>query len=50
MSPGGYVIVDDYGGWEPCRAAVDEYRQKQAIDEPIHTIDWTGVWWQVGAR
>ena len=50
VASGGYVIVDDYGGWEPCRAAVDDYRRERHIDDPIHTVDWTGVWWQVGPR
>ncbi len=46
VSPGGYVIVDDYGGWEPCRKAVDDYRAAHNITDPIHEVDWTGVWWQ----
>lgn len=46
VSPGGFVIVDDYGGWESCRAAVDDYRAAQAITSPIRTVDWTGIWWQ----
>jgi O-methyltransferase len=46
VSPGGFVIVDDYGGWESCRAAVDDYRAARAITAPIQTVDWTGIWWQ----
>lgn len=46
VSPGGFVIVDDYGGWASCRAAVDEYRAAHGIDAEIHTVDWTGVWWR----
>lgn len=46
VSPGGFVIVDDYGGWEPCRAAVDDYRADRGITAPIRTVDWTGVWWR----
>ena len=48
VSKGGFVIVDDYGGWAPCRKAVDDYRADRGIDDPINTIDWTGVWWQKG--
>lgn len=48
VSPGGFVIVDDYGGWESCRRAVDDYRATHGIDAPIHEVDWTGVWWRVG--
>jgi len=49
VSPGGFVIVDDYGGWEPCRAAVDDYRADRGITDTVHTVDWTGVWWCKGA-
>ena len=46
VSPGGSVIVDDYGGWDSCRAAVDDYRAERGIDAPVHTVDWTGAWWR----
>ncbi len=47
VAPGGFVIVDDYGGWPPCRAAVDDYRAGHGITAEMHQIDWTGVWWRV---
>jgi len=46
VAPGGFVIVDDYGAWEPCRKAVDDYRAAQNITEPIKEVDWTGVYWR----
>jgi len=46
VAPGGWVIVDDYGGWEPCRTAVDDYRADRGITAPIHRVDWTGIWWR----
>jgi len=46
VSSGGYVIVDDYN-WGPCRLAVDEFRQKHGIADPLSRIDWTGVMWKV---
>jgi O-methyltransferase len=46
VSAGGFVLVDDYGGWPPCRAAVDDYRAANGISAEIHTVDWTGVWWR----
>lgn len=46
ISPGGFVIIDDYGAVPACQAAVLEYRSLMGIDEPMHEIDWTGVWWQ----
>ena len=45
LSPGGYLIVDDYG-WENCRKAVEDYRAEHGIDEPIERIDWVGAWWR----
>lgn len=45
LSPGGYLIVDDYSIPE-CRQAVHDYRNANGIDEPIHEIDWTGAYWQ----
>ena len=46
LSVGGFVIVDDFGAVEPCRKAVMDYRAKFGIEDNIHQIDWTGVWWQ----
>jgi hypothetical protein len=46
VSPGGFIIVDDYGCFEPCRRAVDEFRQKHGIADPLETVDWTGVFWR----
>ena len=46
VSRGGYVIVDDYGAWEPCRAAVDEYRHTHAITDEIIEVDWAGIYWR----
>lgn len=43
---GGYVLVDDYGGWEPCKKAVDDYRAANNITSPIVEVDWTGVHWR----
>ena len=47
VSPGGYVIVDDYHAVAGCEQAVDEYRARHGIDAPMETIDWAGVYWRV---
>ncbi|TLY51148.1 MAG: macrocin O-methyltransferase [Gammaproteobacteria bacterium] len=39
VSPGGVVIVDDYGAVAACKQAVTDFRQAQQIDEPIRDID-----------
>jgi hypothetical protein len=46
LSPGGYCIVDDYGTYPACRQAVEDYRAKQKIDEPIVDIDGSGAFWR----
>ena len=46
LSPGGYVIIDDYGAVPPCKSAVDEYRAEYGITEPLEQIDWSGVFWR----
>ena len=48
LSPGGYVIVDDYGAVPGCKKAVEDYRAEHSITDPIEPIDWTGVFWRRG--
>jgi O-methyltransferase len=48
VSPGGFVIVDDYGCVPGCKQAVDEYRAEHGITAPLQEIDWTGVLWRKG--
>jgi O-methyltransferase len=46
LSPGGYVIVDDYGAIAQCKEAVTDFRAANDIIDPMETVDWTGVYWQ----
>ncbi|WP_211854964.1 TylF/MycF family methyltransferase [Plastoroseomonas hellenica] len=46
LSPGGFLIVDDYGAIPACKAAVDDFRAARCIAEPLQWVDWTGVWWR----
>ncbi|HET8548963.1 MAG TPA: TylF/MycF/NovP-related O-methyltransferase [Bryobacteraceae bacterium] len=50
VSPGGFVIVDDYGCIPACREAVNDFRAARHIREPLEIIDWTGVFWRREAR
>jgi O-methyltransferase len=43
---GGYAIIDDYGAVVACRNAVNDFRAKQGVREPLREIDWTGVFWK----
>lgn len=46
LSVGGCVIVDDYGAVKGCRLAVDDFRKNNGINDPLTSIDWTGVFWK----
>lgn len=49
LSPGGYVIVDDYFHPflpESCRKAVDDFRAEHSIAEPVERIDWNAGRWR----
>jgi hypothetical protein len=46
VSPGGFVIVDDYGHLECCRDAVDHFRERRGVREPMHRVDGSGIYWR----
>lgn len=39
VSPGGFVIIDDYGCFDGCKRAVDEFRAVRGITAPITAVD-----------
>lgn len=46
VTPGGFVIVDDYGFLPPCRQAVDEFRAEHGIAEPLTYVNHSCVYWR----
>ncbi|MBV8466930.1 MAG: TylF/MycF family methyltransferase [Burkholderiales bacterium] len=46
LSPGGFVIVDDYFSFPVCQEAVDAYRMRHRIQEPLVRIDEYSVYWR----
>ena len=42
--PGGRIQIDDYGHWEGCRRAVQDFQKELKIEFKLHPIDGTGVW------
>lgn len=42
LSPGGVLIIDDYGHWAGARQAVDEYLSEYRVPLLLHRIDYTG--------
>ncbi len=45
VSPGGVIIVDDYGAIPACRKAIHDFREANRILDAIQTIDGLGVYW-----
>lgn len=41
----GVVVIDDYGHWEGCRKAVDEFLASHATPVMLHHVDYTGRYW-----
>ena len=48
LAPGGFMVIDDYGYYAVCRQAVDEYRARHGITEPIQAINAQAVCWRKG--
>jgi O-methyltransferase len=48
VSPGGFVIIDDYS-LIGARTATDDFRASRDIAAPLVHIDWTGVFWRKSA-
>jgi hypothetical protein len=46
--PGGFIIIDDYNVFEPCKRAVNEFREKRGIRDVLVTIDPSSVYWRKG--
>ena len=45
LSPGGYLIVDDFAV-PYCNEAVRDFREQHGIDEVLQPIDQSAVYWQ----
>jgi O-methyltransferase len=45
LSPGGYAVIDDYGAVPVCRQAVDDFRSRYQIRDPMETLGWSGGFW-----
>jgi hypothetical protein len=39
---GGVILIDDYGHWQGCRQAVDEYMAKHGVRMLLSRLDYTG--------
>jgi O-methyltransferase len=46
VSPGGFVVFDDYGYWEGCKLAWEEFRSRNALSIEVTDIDGVGAWFR----
>lgn len=46
VSPGGFVIVDDYGALRHCRQAVHDFLDARHLAADIQPVDESCVWWR----
>jgi O-methyltransferase len=44
--PGGFISLDDYGHWQGCRRAVDEFFLARSLSYPLNAVDYTARWFQ----
>jgi O-methyltransferase len=47
LSPGGYVVVDDYSTAFNCKDAVDEFRAANGIEDPLVLMTDTVAFWKI---
>jgi len=46
VSPNGFIIIDDYGHWQGCKKAVDEFRENRNISNNLFQTNYTEFWWR----
>jgi hypothetical protein len=46
VSPGGFIVVDDFGAVPACRQAILDFARARSLDLALQKIDWTGVYWR----
>jgi len=42
LEPGGMLIIDDYGHWEGCRKAVDQFMAENKLALCLHRVTYAG--------
>jgi O-methyltransferase len=46
VTPGGFVVIDDYGYWQGCKKAVDEFIENNHLRVELVRIDDLGVYFR----
>jgi cephalosporin hydroxylase len=45
VTPGGFLVIDGYGGAD-CQAAVDGFRSERGVVDPVERVDWSEAAWR----
>ncbi|MCP4367778.1 MAG: macrocin O-methyltransferase [Deltaproteobacteria bacterium] len=43
---GGFIVIDDYGYWQGCKKAVDEFFEKRKLEIDLVWVDDLGIYFQ----
>jgi hypothetical protein len=46
LSPGGFVIIDDYNALQACNEAVHDFRRQSGISAELRLIQGSGAFWR----
>jgi O-methyltransferase len=46
VSPGGFIIIDDWGAVEGCRVAVQDFLKERGITPSLIEVTWATVYWR----
>jgi len=46
VSPGGFIVIDDFGSFPGCNEATLEFRKNNNITSPLHPVERTATWWK----
>jgi O-methyltransferase len=50
VEPGGFVVLDDYGWWEGCRLATDQFLQRRGVEVQLIQVDVIGYYFEKPLR
>ena len=46
VSPGGFIIVDDYGCYQQARDAIHDFWDERGLSPKLIQVDWTCYYWR----
>jgi O-methyltransferase len=46
VNPGGFIVLDDYGYWDGCRLAYEQFCRQRNIGPNLHRVSAEQAWWR----